>query len=369
MSSSVYFTDFRCRNKTSLPVKLEMLLKRSGLDDLDLEGKFVAIKIHFGEAGNLAFLRHQYAAVLVSHLKARGAKPFLTDCNTLYVGSRTNALDHLDTANLNGYLPQTVGAQIIIADGLKGSDEVAVSIPDNQYCKAPKIGRALRDADVIVSLTHFKGHEATGFGGCLKNLGMGGGSRAGKMEMHSEEKPQVIESRCICCRLCSKVCAHSAQSFDTGHCVIDYSKCVGCGRCLTACPKDAIVAGPDADNNILNFKIAEYTKAVLLDKQSFHIAIANAISPLCDCYGCNDAPITPDIGMFASSDPVALDKACVDAVNAQSFFENSALGEAEHRTHDHFTDLHPATNWKSALENAQKIGLGTEDYKLISLDL
>ena len=182
--SKVYFTNFRARPGTSLQQKLARLMKTAGIGDIDFNKKYVAIKIHFGEPGNLAYLRPNYAKTVVDVVKELGGKPFLTDCNTLYVGGRKNALDHIDSAYLNGFTPFSTGCHIIIGDGLKGTDEAFVPI-DGEYIKEAKIGRAIMDADIIISLNHFKGHEMAGFGGALKNIGMGCGSRAGKMEMHN----------------------------------------------------------------------------------------------------------------------------------------------------------------------------------------
>ena len=188
--SKVYFTTMKTTLSENLPQKLKRLILAAGMDQIDFDGKYTAIKMHFGEPGNLAFLRPNYAAVVVNTVKELGGKPFLTDCNTLYVGGRKNALDHLDSAYQNGFSPFSTGCHVLIADGLKGTDETLVPI-DGEYVKEAKIGRAVMDADVFISLNHFKGHEATGFGGALKNIGMGCGSRAGKMEMHSAGKPYV----------------------------------------------------------------------------------------------------------------------------------------------------------------------------------
>ena len=176
MASKVYFADLRADMHENLQQKLTRLMKTAGMGDIDFQDKFVAIKLHFGEPGNLAFLRPNWARTVADFVKERGGKPFLTDCNTLYVGGRKNALDHMDSAMLNGFNPMTTGCQIIIADGLKGSDEVEVPVAGGEYVKNAKIGRAVMDADVFISLTHFKGHETAGFGGCLKNIGMGCGA-------------------------------------------------------------------------------------------------------------------------------------------------------------------------------------------------
>ena len=223
------------------------------------------------------------------------------------------------------------------------------------------------DADVFISLSHFKGHESTGFGGALKNIGMGCGSRAGKMDMHSQGKPVVNEQKCIGCHRCEKICAHSAPTFSSGKCHIDLAKCVGCGRCIGICPVDAISEGVNNSNEILNCRMMEYAKAVLQNRPSFHISIAIDISPNCDCHAENDMPITPNVGLFASFDPVALDQACADAVNAMPANSRSMLAEAAKHTGDHFYDIHPDTSWKQGLEYAESIGLGSRSYNLITV--
>ena len=188
--SKVYFTDFRTpAYGDSVLKKLQKMIRRAGIADLDLDGKFVAIKMHFGEHGNISFLRPNWARAVVDVVRELGGKPFLTDCNTMYPGYRKNALEHLYCAWENGFTPLAAGCPIIIGDGLKGTDDVEVEVKGGEYVKAAKIGRAIMDADVFISLTHFKGHEMTGFGGTIKNIGMGCGSRAGKKEQHSSGKP------------------------------------------------------------------------------------------------------------------------------------------------------------------------------------
>ena len=272
----------------------------------------------------------------------------------------------MDSAYTNGFSPFSTGCHVIIADGLKGTDEVYVPVEGGEYVKEAKIGRAVMDADVFITLSHFKGHECTGFGGALKNIGMGCGSRAGKMEMHSSGKPHVDQDLCIGCRKCAQICAHGAPEFKDNKATINHDKCVGCGRCLGVCPKDAVCPASDESNDILNYKIAEYTKAVIDGRPSFHINLVIDVSPFCDCHAENDAAIVPDVGFFASFDPVALDVACADAVNAQPAISNSLLGEAE-QDDDHFHAVSPTTNWKSCVEHAEKIGIGTMEYELIEV--
>ena len=366
-ASKVYFTNFRSTQRENLPMKLKRLVKTAGmLEGIEFEKKYCAIKIHFGEPGNMAYLRPNYAKVIADLVKSQGGKPFLTDCNTLYVGRRKNALDHLEAAYENGYNPFTTGCHIIIGDGLKGTDETLVPI-DGDYVKEAKIGSAVMDADVLISMNHVKGHVCAGFGGALKNIGMGCGSRAGKMEMHSAGKPYVETAACIGCGKCLQICAHDAPTVAEGKCTIDHDKCVGCGRCIGICPTDAIQASMDEANDILNYKIAEYTKAVLDGRPHFHISLVIDISPNCDCHSENDAPIVPDVGMFASFDPVALDVACADAVNAMPPIENSQLGHMPHVHGDHFTDSAPTTNWRACVEHAESLGIGTQSYELIKV--
>lgn len=363
--AKVYFTDLHVRNGQNLLSKLEKLIRAAGMDQIDFTNKYAAIKIHFGEPGNLAYLRPNYAKVVSDMVKELGGKPFLTDCNTLYVGGRKNALDHLDTAYVNGFSPFSTGCHVIIADGLKGTDEELVPV-NGDYVKEAKIGRAVMDADVIISLNHFKCHENTGIGGALKNLGMGCGSRAGKMEMHSSGKPSVNEASCICCGACAKICAHSAISFEGKKAHINHNRCVGCGRCIGVCPVDAVMPASDEANDILNKKIAEYTYAVVHGKPSFHISLVMDVSPYCDCHSENDIPIVPDVGMFASFDPVALDKACADAVNSQPVIPNSQLAKKT-AGHDHFASMHPETDWEVCLDHAEKLGIGTKEYEIVEV--
>lgn len=239
--SKVYFTSFKAKNGDTITKKLDRLIRKAGISQIDFEDKYVAIKMHFGERGNLAALRPNYAKCVVDIVKELGGKPFLTDCNTLYIGGRKNALDHIDTAYLNGFSPMSTGCHVIIADGIKGTDDVDVPVEGAEWSPVAKIGRAVMDADVVISLTHFKGHELTGFGGTLKNIGMGCGSRAGKMDMHSTGKPYINKKKCIGCHQCDKVCAHGGPEFDEDNKgTINHDKCVGCGRCIGVCPKDAV---------------------------------------------------------------------------------------------------------------------------------
>ncbi len=365
--AKVFYTDLRTRGGMTLPQKLHRLIDKAGMGSIDFKDKYVAIKIHFGELGNLAYLRPNYAKVVVDYIQQRGGKAFLTDCNTLYVGSRKNALDHLDTAYENGFSPFSTNCHVLIADGLKGDDDIEVPVEGGVHVKNAKIGRAIMDADMVISLSHFKGHESTGFGGSLKNLGMGCGSRRGKMEMHNAGKPLIIEEECIGCGMCSKQCAHGAITIANKKASIDHNKCVGCGRCISQCNRDAVVSSDDERNDILNEKIAEYAKAVVDGRPQFHISLVIDISPYCDCHAENDLPILPDVGMFASFDPVALDVACADACNRQPEIPGSHLAEHQKISQDHFINNHPTTDWKTSIAHGKKLGLGTDEYEIIEV--
>ena len=371
--AKVYFSDLRCRPGVNLLQKLSRLVRAAGMEQIDFQHKLVAIKMHFGEPGNLAFLRPNYAKAVADEVKRLGGVPFLTDCNTLYPGRRKNALEHLDAAYENGFTPLSTGCQVIIGDGLRGNDDVEVSVAGAEHITTAKIGKAVMEADVVISLSHFKGHEQTGFGGAIKNLGMGCGSRRGKMEQHAAGKPRVKQSRCVGCRRCLTQCAHDAIVFDgEGKASIDWNKCVGCGRCIAVCNTDAIRPGGDNAMEELACRMAEYAKAVVDGRPQFHISLVIDVSPYCDCHGENDVPILPDVGMFASADPVALDQACADACLRQQPIPGSHLDEQLHREgfcdhHDPFINSMPDTDWRVCLAHCEKIGVGTRAYELIQV--
>lgn len=373
--AQVFFTNLRAHAGLNLQQKLEHMIRQAGFDQLDLKDKYVAIKIHFGELGNMAYIRPNYAGVLVRMIREKGGKPFLTDANTLYTGSRSNAIDHLHTAMVNGFNPIVTDCDVIIADGLRGKDERVIPV-DGKYCPEPKIGAAIAEADVVISMNHFKGHEMAGFGGALKNLGMGSGSVAGKEDMHATAQPRVVAENCIGCKICEKNCAHDAIHVQDKKAVINYDNCVGCGQCVALCPREATVNGSEESSKILNYKIDEYAKAVLKDKQHFHVSFIMNVSPECDCWAHNDAAIVPDLGMACSFDPVALDQACVDLVNkAPKLSTPSMLNDKDdheehdhcHADHDKFHRLHPDTDWAAGLVYAEEIGLGTRVYELKEL--
>ncbi|MCE5320189.1 MAG: DUF362 domain-containing protein [Bacteroidales bacterium] len=369
--SKVYFTDTRTSPQTNLLDKLEKVIKKADIKCIDFNKKFVAIKIHFGEPGNLAYIRPNYVSRVVGILKSMGALPYLTDCNTLYSGRRSDAINHLQSASENGFNPLSASAHVIIADGIKGTDFREISI-NGEYFKTARIGTAIADSDIIVTMTHFKGHEQAGFGGVLKNIGMGSASVGGKLELHSASKPVIDRKNCTGCRICVKNCAHDSIHLDEDKkAFIDYEKCTGCGQCVAVCQYESAVVADWGDSVVLNKKIAEYSYAVLKDKPSFHISFIMNVSPNCDCWGSNDAPLVADIGIAASFDPVALDMACADLVNNAPAISGSAIFDKGDnlpcRGEDKFKIVHPNTDWRAGLEYAQKLGIGNTDYELFTI--
>jgi uncharacterized Fe-S center protein len=369
--SKVYFTNLRTRPSVNLLKKLENLVLRAGIEKIDFKRKLVALKIHFGEPGNLAYLRPNYAARIVTLLKSKGAVPFLTDCNTLYSGRRSNAPSHLDAAFENGYNPMTTDCPVIIADGIKGTEYREIEI-NLELCKSAKIGSAIADADIVISMNHFKGHELTGFGGALKNLGMGCASVGGKLFLHSGSSPEIYEKNCTGCRICEKYCAHGAVKVGKDKIAhIDYKKCVGCGQCVAVCQYDsARVVWKNSSETVCR-EITEYAYAAIKDKPSFHINFIMNVSPNCDCWDLNDYPLVPDLGIAASFDPVALDQACVDMVIRAPALPGSIIydeyNKDDMRGKDKFKQAHPDTYWKAGIEHGVRIGLGNSDYEIINI--
>ncbi|MDR1516909.1 MAG: DUF362 domain-containing protein [Dysgonamonadaceae bacterium] len=370
--SKVYFTNLRTTAENSLPNKLERLVKRAGIGQIDFKDKFTAIKIHFGEPGNMAFIRHNYAAKMVEILNSLGAKVFFTDANTLYSGRRSNAIDHLIGASDNGFNLFTAKAPVIIADGLKGTEYIEMPVPNGEYCKVAKVGNAAANADILISLNHFKGHEQAGFGGALKNIGMGCASRGGKMDLHSTSQPFIDATHCTACRLCIKYCNQQAIALSPEKvAVIDYAQCIGCGQCVAVCRFDAAQISWNSSSETMNKKVAEYTMAIVADKPHFHVNFIMNVSPECDCWGSNDMALVPDIGMAASFDPVALDMACAELVAAAPSLAGNIInpdGKHDFVGEDKFAHAHPNAKWRTGLEHAEKIGLGTMKYELINVN-
>jgi len=364
-TSKVYFIDFRTTPQQNILQKLKKLVEKAGIHQLELTKKMVAIKIHFGEPGNVSYIRPNYATVIIKMIQEKGGLAFLTDANTLYKGRRSNGVDHLASAMENGFNPMATGCNVVIADGIKGTEYREIEI-NQKHCKTAKIGSAIADADILISLTHFKGHEMGGFGGCIKNIGMGSGSIGGKLEMHSSSSPRIAEENCTACRVCEKNCAHDAIHVANKKATIDYDKCVGCGQCIAVCVYGA--AQPQFDATNMQEKMAEYAYAVLKEKPALHISFLMDISPNCDCWGFNDAAIVPNIGILASLDPVAIDMASAKLVNQASANPNCIIDKDHQHSPDKFKTIYPKIDWKVCMDHAEQIGLGSQQFELIKIE-
>ncbi|HBY03575.1 MAG TPA: 4Fe-4S ferredoxin [Desulfotomaculum sp.] len=368
----VYFTDLRARHSENLFDKLAKLFKKAGFEELISKKDLVAVKLHFGEKGNTGYLNPLFVRNIVDQVKKLGGKPFLTDTNTLYAGSRENSIDHLQTAIENGFAYAVTAASLIIADGLNGKDYISVPV-NLKYFKEVKIGSAIYHADVLLMLSHFKGHMLCGFGGVLKNLGMGCGSRAGKLAMHSDISPLVRSERCTGCGQCASWCPGEAITLKDSKenkktAVIDKKKCIGCGECIITCRSRAIDVNWKTEPSVIQEKIVEYAAGALKNKQgkAGFINFVINVTPDCDCTSWTDASIVRDIGILASTDPVALDTACVDLVNQEKALPGSVLGGKED-VRDKFRAVYPEINWQYQLDYAEWIGLGTRNYELVRI--
>lgn len=368
MTSKVYFIDFRATMQNNMMAKLKNLMDTAGLPKVIGERDLTAVKIHFGEMGNAAFIRPIYLRRIVSAIKEAGGVPYLTDANTLYAGTRSDAPHHLTTAIQNGFAYAVVEAPLVIADGLRGKSEILIEVKGKHF-ENVHIGKEIVEADAFISVAHFKGHEMAGFGGAIKNTGMGSASRKGKLAMHSTVSPQVNAENCIGCEECVDHCSQNALSVENELAVINEQACIGCGECILICPNSAIEIKWDQEIPSFLEGMVEYTAGVLKGKEgkSLFINFINDVSPACDCYPSNDAPIVKNIGITASTDPVAVDQASVDMVNAEPALAGTQLTEQTQPGGDKFKGLYPNVDWPIQLAYAEKLGLGTRKYELIKL--
>lgn len=361
MAKTVYFAPFMAR--TSKIKVLSEVLRAVDVKPGVRGGKLTAVKLHFGEKGNDTYIRPVFIRAVVDEIKRCGGKPFLTDSNTLYAGSRKNSVDHLITAVENGFDYAVTGAPLIIADGLMSNDYRTVKI-QGDFFKNVKISSAIADAEALVVVSHFKGHVAAGYGGAIKNLAMGCAPAVGKKEQHAVHLEADLE-KCIGCGKCFRNCPAKAISMSGGKSYIDGKVCIGCCECMTVCPTGAVSMVWQGENDRADFnrRMAEYAYGTVKGRRRVvYINIMADITPLCDCCGWSDSVIVPDIGIAASTDPVALDKACYDMVTAAS-----GLPCGEHRLKpgdDKFKLLHPATEPMAQMEHAEKMGLGSMNYEL-----
>ena len=367
MVGKVYFSDFRSRSgKDNKISKIKKLFKATGFENIINKDDLTAIKLHFGEKGNDSYINPVFVRQIVDEVKKTGAKPFLTDTNTLYYGSRHNSVDHLNIAILHGFDYAVTGAPLIIADGISGENEVEVKI-NLKHFKAAKIAGDIEKSDSMIVLSHFKGHGMSGFGGAIKNLAMGCASPAGKLEQHECAKP-VISGECTGCGKCLQSCPVSAMYLANGESKINYEACIACNNCFMVCPESVIDLDWDAIQPFIE-KMTEYAYGVVKNKQDriCYLNFLMDITPDCDCVPWSDSPIVPDIGILASNDPVALDAASYHLVNQQCGFKNSLLGHNHERGEDKFRGLSEKIDGNIQIKYGEKIGLGIREYELIQI--
>lgn len=323
------------------------------LDQIDFSklGKNIAIKVHFGEKGCITYLSPKLVKKVYDKVISFGRKATLVECNVLYKGSRTNSTDHIKTAISHGF----DFAPIDILDGELGNEETSVKI-DSRGEKSVKLGAGLKKYDSMIVLTHFKGHPMAGFGGALKNIGMGLGSRSGKLEMHSESKPFVRPEKCISCGKCIDNCNYNAISFADGKkAVIDDKKCVGCSMCIAVCPTGAVsVQWESSSDDQICKKIVDYAFGVLkIIPNTIFINFLLNITKECDCFDYAQKPIIEDIGIIYSDDIVSVDRASLDLVNERSNCKFSKINDID-------------KNYQ--IDYAFSNGMGKKDYGIINLD-
>ena len=368
MKSAVYFIDLRATTGKSFVEKLGKLVDVAGLSDTIKKRDLVAVKLHFGELGNTAFIRPIFIRKIVDTIKDFGGIPFLTDTNMLYAGTRSNAPSHLSTAYQNGFAFSVVNAPIVIADGLRGKSETRVTINQRRF-KTVYIGSEIAKADALVSVAHFTGHELSGFGGTIKNIGMGCASRKGKLAQHSTVSPKVKKKKCAGCGDCIPHCSQRAIFFVDDKAVIRNDKCIGCAECILICPNNAIKIRWNQTIPIFLENMIEYTMGALKKKagRTLFLNFLTDISPACDCKPHNDAPFVRNIGVVASKDPVAIDQVSVDLVNQEPALAESAFNTNIKPGEDKFRKIYPKVDWQIQLDYAETLGLGTRKYELLTI--
>ncbi len=370
--SKVFITDLRAKSpKDNRQNKIKRLFDACIGAGWLKEGSIAAIKLHFGEPGGDAFIQPIFVRPIVEKLKENGVQSFLTDTNTLYAGQRANGRDHLMSAYQNGFTAEVTGAPVIIADGLRS--DYYYTIPVNlKHFETVKIAGDIEKADAMVVMSHFKGHEMAGFGGAIKNLAMGCAPAAGKRDQHST-RPFVKPKKCVACGRCFEVCPVDALSYVDGKAKIHKDICIGCGDCLANCAFEAIALDWTTELTDFTEKMVEYAYGAVASKKDkvLYINFLTRISPDCDCCGWSDSPIVSDIGILASFDPVAIDQACFDLVNAQKPLEGSRLADIVKKngeSKDHFKALHPNSVGELQLSYGEAVGLGSTKYELVKID-
>ncbi len=314
----------------------------------------VAVKQHFGEKGNKGYIKPELTRRVIDEIKRLGGKPMLVETNTLYKGSRTNTYDHIVTARNHGFSLEQTGSPVAILDGLTGQIQQAVAIPGKHF-KVVFVASDILFFQSMVVLSHFKGHSLSSFGATLKNLAMGLASRAGKLAQHSDFKPFIDPKKCIHCGDCAVWCPPKSLFMKNGKLQFNESTCIGCGQCLTVCPHGAIHnKSPRTEQNAFMEKMAEYALggAAAFEGKSLYLNVVNHVSRACDCARGDNPVIAPDVGIFASTDPVAIDMASLE-------ISRKVWGE------DPFKKIYPNVDGEVTIKHAEKLGLGTTKYNLI----
>ena len=367
--SKVYYWNLRTSYKAPYEVKIKKLIKLTEFLNKIESGDLVGIKMHFGEKGTTSFISPIWVQPIISLMKKNGAKCFLTDTNTLYVGERGEAVSHQLLAAKHGFDPAVIGAPVIIGDGLKSGNEITLKY-NGKHFQEFYFGKDIVEADALVNLSHFKGHELTGFGGAIKNIGMGCASRRGKMQQHCGLGPKVKREKCVGCGRCVDSCEVKALSLDEDKKIkVDHEKCVGCANCILACRNKALQVNWKVDVKVFLERLCEYCAAFLKNFSGpiIHINFIIQVSPVCDCVGFSDAPICPDIGIVASYDPVAVDQASLDLVNKATVVNLGQYKKEPQIGEDKFKAIHPNTQGEYCLEYAEKLGLGERKYELVTI--
>ena len=368
MKSPVFFASMRAfSDHESTTAKVQRLFDKAGFADLIAPQDKTAIKLHFGEIGNDGFISPVYVRQVVEKVKACGALPFLTDTNTLYAGSRSNAVDHIGTAILHGFDYAVAGAPVIIADGLNGKNIHKVTI-NKRHFNEVSIAGDIAAADSLIVISHFKGHIVSGFGGAIKNLAMGCAPPEGKRAQHNA-RPFTIPEKCTGCATCMKICPKDAITVEKKKSVIDLERCIGCFECMHACPEHAIDINWETEIPQFMERMVEYAYGAVHEKENKvgYLNFLIRITPDCDCFAFSDAPMVPDIGILASKDPVAIDAASFDLVNQQQGYTDSLLTAHHHKGGDKFKGVHAQTDGYRQVKYAEEIGMGSGSYELIKI--
>ena len=356
MGATVYFTEVEDEASPTKQAKaLGRLWEAADISSILSKRDLTAVKIHVGEKGNKTHIRPELIREIVTRVKEQKAQPFLTETSTLYRGARDNAVKHILLAHGHGFSIERVGAPFILSDGLVGNTEEEVEISGELH-KSVKVAKEILAADALLVVSHATGHSATGFGACLKNLGMGLASRMGKLRQHSAMRPEIDSEKCRLCLKCQRFCPQEAIETVDGSSRIDGDRCHGCGECLAVCRYGAVRFDWKKDSETLQKSIAEHAYGVVKDREGkcFYINVLVDMTKECDCCPFEQQKIVGDLGIMASDDPVALDSATLDLTRERYGKDLSELSQSK-------------PNPMMQIRHAEKLGMGTSRYTLRSI--